>query len=202
MAFVAVPACIKMEFFYTMNGQPAMNRIHISTTESEPTEATCLAFAQAGVAWWAGNVPALVAPTFSLREVHTVSLAAQNAPQAVVSEGLPIVGTNGGASLPNNVAIAISLRTGLTGRSARGRWFWGGLTETQVVANEVDGGVLVSIVSAIDNLLSAITDEGGEPVIVSYVSGGAPRGGGPVKFIITDALAVDAIVDSQRGRLH
>jgi len=40
------------------------------------------------------------------------------------------------------------------------------------------------------------------PVIVSYYSGGALRPGGPVYFVITDALAVDTTVDSQRGRLH
>jgi len=137
-----------------------------------------------------------------LRQVHCMSIAEVNGPQATFSAGLPLAGTSGQPSVPNNVSFCVSLRTGLTGRSARGRWFWAGLGEGQVTGNNVDTGVATAIVAAIDALLNTITAIGGSPVIVSYNSGGGPRPGGPVKFVINDALAVDTIVDSQRGRLH
>ena len=202
MPLPPVPATVKLSFFYTMNGQPAMNRIHISTITTLPTEGICAAFAAMGAAWWSGNVAALVPPTMQLNQVHCMSIAEVNGPQATFTAGLPEVGTHGSPGLPNNVAFAVSLRTGLTGRSARGRWFWGGISEDQVVQNTMDSGVVTSIVAAIDNLLSDIVAAGGTPCIVSYESGGGPRPGGPVKFFITDALAVDATTDSMRGRLH
>jgi hypothetical protein len=104
--------------------------------------------------------------------------------------------------LPGNVSIAVSLRTGLTGRSARGRWFWQGLTEGQVVGNTLDSGLGLSIVAAFNNLITIINAFPSTLVIASYVSNGAPRPGGPVYFIVNTALLVDLTVDSQRGRLH
>lgn len=202
MPLPVVPACVKLSFFYTMNAQPAMNRIHIGITSSLPTEAQCAFFAGVGATWWDGNIRTLVPATMQLNQVHCQSISEVNGPQATFSAGLPHAGTNVGLAEPNNVAFCVSLRTGLTGRSARGRWYHGGLTEDQVVGNELVSGAVTSIVAALDNLLSSVAGAGGVPVIVSYISGGAPRVGGPVKFVITDALAVDNIVDSQRGRLH
>lgn len=202
MAFVAAPTIIKAALFYTMNGQPAMNRIHIKTSTTNPTASQCAVFAAAIASWWDGNIRALVPTTMQLNQVVCQSVSEPNGSQATFSSGLPHAGTNVGLAEPNNVAFCVSLRSGLTGRSARGRWYHGGLTEDQVAGNEVIPGAVVSIVGAMDNLISAITAAGGAAVIVSYVHDGIPRPGGPVYFVITDALAVDNIVDSQRGRLH
>jgi len=202
MALPVVPATVKASLFYTMNGQPAMNRIHIGTAATLPSEAICAAFAADIADWWNNNCRALVPTTMELRQVQCQSIAETNGPQATFSSGLPLAGTLGQPSVPNNVSFCISLRSGLTGRSARGRWFWAGLTEGQLTGNNVDAGPAASIVAAIDALLNSIAALGGTPVIVSYNSGGGPRPGGPVKFVINDALAVDTIVDSQRGRLH
>lgn len=202
MAFVPVPATVKVAWFWDINGQPAMNRLHVRGSTSLPTEAGCALIASTAANWWIGNVKSLVPSTIALREVLAISIAEENGPQATFSSGLPSAGTNGSPSLPGNNAFCVSLRSGLTGRSARGRWYWGGLTEADVTGNEVAAGSVTGIVGAIDNLLSAMNGIGAVPVIVSYFSGGVPRPGGPVTFVITDALAVDNIVDSQRGRLH
>lgn len=202
MALPTVPATVKLSWFYTMNGEPAMNRIHVSVASTLPTAGDCTTLAQAGSAWWQANVKALVPSTFILREVNAVSIAEVNGPQGTATAGLPMPGTNAGVSLPNNVSFAVSLRTGLTGRSARGRWFWGGLTEDQVTLNSVTAPTVALIVGAIDTLISTIQGLSAQVVIVSYFANKVLRPGGPVKFIVTDALAVDDIVDSQRGRLH
>ena len=202
MPFVAVPATVKASFFYTLSGQPAMNRIHISVAPTLPTAGDCATIAAALASWWLGNCQALVPATMLLRAVEAVSIAEANGPQATFSAGLPAAGTHNSPALPNNVSLAVSLRSGLTGRSARGRWFWAGLTEDQVTENLVGAGPAADIVAAIDNLLSTIAGLSAFPAIVSYVANGVPRPGGPVKFFISDALLVDDVVDSQRGRLH
>lgn len=202
MSLPVAPTIIKGEFFYTMTSQPAMNRIHIITGTTSPTASQCAVFAAALATWWDGNIRTLVPATMQLNQVHCVALNPINGAQATFSSGLPHAGTNTGQALPNNVAFCISLRTGLTGRSARGRWYQGGLTEDQVTGNDLTAGAVTSYVAALDNLLSAISAAGGQAAIVSYFANGVLRPGGPVYFPITDALAVDSTVDSQRGRLH
>jgi len=202
MALPVVPATVKASWFYTLNGEPAMNRMHIGVAATLPSAGDCATIASAMANWWLTNCVGLVPPVMSLRAVEVISIAEANGPQATFSAGLPTPGTHNFGSMPGNCSFCVSLRTGLTGRSARGRWYWAGLCEDQVLDNTVNSGTITSIVGAIDNLLTTITALSAFPVIVSYISGGVPRPGGPVKFIITDALATDNIVDSQRGRLH
>jgi hypothetical protein len=202
MPFTAVPAAIKVDWFYTYNGQNCMNRIYVNRVESEPSAATCAVVAQQAADWWNGNCKVLVPPTCELRLVQATSAAVQNGPSATFSTGLPSPGTNGQPALPGNVTICVSLRTGLTGRSARGRWYWVGLGEGQVVENTLNAGVAVSITAAMDNLINAMNAINSPPLIVSFFSNGGPRPGGPVKFFVTDALLVDTTIDSQRGRLR
>jgi len=201
MPFVPVPATVKVSLFYTMDNQQCMNRIHVSTSPTLPSAGDCATIAAAVAGWWLGNVQPLVSNTLSLRAVEAVSIAEPNGPQAVFSAGLPVIGAKVQDPLPNSTALAVSLRSGLTGRSARGRWFWLGFTEDQIAGNVVNAGVATSIVAAMDNLLSTITGLSAFPAIVSYIANGVPRPGGPVKFFINDALVVDTIVDTQRRRL-
>lgn len=202
MPLPIAPTIIKVSLFATLNDQPIMNRVHIKVGATNPTAADCQTIATNVATWWDGNVKDLVGPDYVLREVHAQSLAEVNGPQATYTLGLPQPGTLVGATLPGNVAFCVSLRTGLTGRSARGRFYWAGLVEQQVAKNIVDAGVVISIVAAMNNLISLITSLSAQVVIVSYYSGNVLRPGGPVYFIVTNALAVDSNVDSQRGRLR
>jgi len=175
MALPIAPTIIKCSLFQTLNGQPIMNRFHIKVGATNPSQAECAAVASAVAGWWTGNVQTLVGDALQLREVHAMSLAEVNGPQATFSSGLPASGTITSPTLPGNVAFCVSFRTGLTGRSARGRWYWAGLTENQVAQNAVDGGTAASIVGAMDNLISTITGIAASPVIVSYYTNGALR---------------------------
>jgi len=200
MAFVSAPNIIECQLRYTWDGQQCMNRFH-AHVGSGPTESQCAFLASEVASWWIGNVKALVPATLALREVYCKGLENENDVQATFSAGLPSVGTSGADSCPNNVALCLSLRTGLTGRSAHGRWYWAGLCESQVSGSRVAAGTLASIVAAVDNLRSVIIAAGLEWMIVSYRNAGIPRPGGPVYFVVNDILAIDDVVDSQRKRL-
>lgn len=200
MPFVAAPNIVEMQFRCTYDLQRTMNRIHINVL-TVPTVAICQSLATAGAVWWTNNVTALTVATLGIREVYCKSLAVMNGPEASFSTGFPVVGTLGQSPLPSSTSIAASLRSGLTGRSARGRWFWQGLGETQVDGNVVTAGTITSIDAALTNLKSAITALGYTWAIVSFYSGGGPRVGGPVYFLVSDILFTDSVVDSQRKRL-
>lgn len=200
MTFVPAPQIMEMQFRTTWDGQQTMNRVHVDAL-APVTFAHCQALATAGESWYEDNVVALVPSTLLLREVFVKGLDVVTPFQATATPTGPLPGTNVNGSVPNNVSICASIRTGLAGRSARGRWYWQGLTQDTIDNNTVQSGTLTDIDAALTNLASVIAGIGFNWVIVSYISEKAPRPGGPVYFSVTDVLFVDSIVDSQRRRL-
>lgn len=200
MPFVAAPNCLEVQFRYTYAGERTMNRIHVNVGTA-PSFAGAAAVASLCADWWTTNVPPLVATTLALREVYVKSLHAASAPEATVTAGLPEAGTNVSPPLPNNVSLAVSLRSTFTGRSARGRWFWQGLCEDQVDGNVVTNGAIAGIDAALTNLLGVFNTAELPWVIISYRTNNAPRVGGPVYTDVTTIAVVDSVVDSQRRRL-
>lgn len=105
--------------------------------------------------------------------------------------------------VPGNVTLAIKKVSGFTGRSARGRLYWIGLTRLQLQANKnrVDATAVTNAVAAVELLRGGIVGEGWTPVIVSRWSGGVKRAPTGEVFPWIDSVANDDEVDSMRGRL-
>lgn len=200
MAFVPAPNLVSVEFRTTWAGQQCENRINVDLLTA-PTAANVAALAVACEQWWEDNVVDITPTNLALREVFVRDQSQLNGFAAVASPTGALPGTLISPSLPNNVTICASIRTLFTGRSARGRWYWQGLTEDQVTDNTVSSGRLTDIDSALTNLASVIANLSHFWVIASYVSGGVPRPGGPVYFVVDQVVFVDSIVDSQRRRL-
>lgn len=104
------------------------------------------------------------------------------------------------ARLPMNVSFAVKRASGLTGRSARGRVYWVGLTEAQVVADTVIVAARNSILAALNNLHASIILTGWENVVVSRYSNGVKRPVG-VTFGFPGWSVTNDLTDSQRNRL-
>lgn len=200
MPFVPAPNIVEVQFRYTYAGERCMNRIHVNVGDT-PTAANCNELVIECGDWWLANVPPLVASTLALREVYAKSLETAIAPESTRTAGLPASGTKVGDPLPNSTSLALSLRSAMSGRSARGRWFWLGFTEDQVDGNIVTNGAIVSLDAALTNLKSIIDGLSYVWVIVSYITNGAPRVGGPVYIDVATIAVVDSVVDSQRRRL-
>lgn len=106
-----------------------------------------------------------------------------------------------GFPMPNNVTIAVSFRTGLVGRSYRGRNYWPGLTSTQVAGNTVLTAHITAMRAAYSALRTAINEtEVWVMGVISRVQEGVVLESGIVTPITTFAVA-DATIDSQRRRL-
>lgn len=103
---------------------------------------------------------------------------------------------------PNNVTYSIKKSSGLTGRSARGRCYWIGLSNADLDINEnrVTGGAAVAIIAAVEAIRVATAVLGWQPVLVSRFSGGVQRLIG-VTFPWVSTDAVNDNIDSQRRRL-
>lgn len=114
--------------------------------------------------------------------------------------GLPIAGTNGTASMPNNVALALAFKTALRGRSFRGRIFLPGLTEGNVVDNTVQPAFITAWYTFFGILASTLIDLIAWQVVVSRVEGGDPRPAGVVTQV-NNWIVTNTVVDSMRRRL-
>ena len=200
MAFVPAPNILMVEVRATKELQRIENRFHINCFH-EPTltdiqDVNALMVNQLG-SLWAPNLPVDV----TINSVFYRSLQDANAIQLEVPFSPGIQGQDAGLPAANQNTICISLRTGAAGRSARGRLYWLGLSESQYSINTMEPASLPAIVGAVESLRAAIAASSRALTIVSYVANGVPRPGGPVYFVVTNVLAVDAILDSQRRRM-
>jgi len=104
--------------------------------------------------------------------------------------------------LPNQVSFAIKKQSGLTGRTARGRLFWIGITATMLQPDENKLNIVDAdaVEAAVDAMRAAITATVWQAVIVSRFLDNVKRPTGTVlNWISSDA--VDIQVDTQRPRL-
>jgi hypothetical protein len=134
-------------------------------------------------------------------EVHARDLTSNIAVQSSDVSIAGAAGTVTGTPLPNNASFALKRVSGLTGRSARGRIYWMGLSDAQTSAPNVVGApTAVALAGVLDTLDAAITLLGWQPVIVSKFTGGVARGAG-VTFPIIHWLFTDLRVDTMRERM-
>lgn len=143
-----------------------------------------------------GYLPAIVEPlstSLVINEITVRYLGDPGGPEYTFVPITPIAGTNASPGLPGNVALCVSLRTALAGRRFRGRKYFSGWTEADVVGNLVDAGAVADIVAACNAFIAGMITDGVPLTIVSYT--------GLTNVNVVNAVCVDNYVDSQRRRL-
>lgn len=112
------------------------------------------------------------------------------------------LGSIAGQGLPNNVTFSVKKESGRTGRSARGRWYFVGMPDSYLGANEnqIIPASSDDIVQALEELRADVNATAWSPVIVSRFTGGALRNEG-VTFPWISVVAVNVFIDTQRRRL-
>lgn len=156
--------------------------------------------------WWTGDIAPLVSGLVTLREIYGTDQTTDSG-AASTQDGGGAPGALGGTTLSNSLAMTVSFRTALRGRSFRGRNYIAGLTTGQMTnANEVDPDVAASFISAYNSLLGAdALVTGWTWVVVSRFSGmdvdghPIPRAAG-IPTEITRVVVTDLIIDNQRRR--
>ena len=199
MAFVPAPNIVMCEARATMDGQQVENRFMCHS----PTAINSAKLEDVAVAvwdWWELTYAGVLTSNVLLREVVATDMGEQNGEQFTYAPDSTTTGTFGGAPLPNEVSLCISLRTGVRGRSARGRYYQLCVGEEgRGSTNTVSTTYAAACVAAGQALITALA--GIAPLtIVSYRANNAPRPGGPVYFEVTSAILVDNVLDSMRSR--
>lgn len=199
--FIPVPEVWKIDFFQELFDQRVSNTLHVLDPGSLPTDTDRAVYVTSrAIRAWVDNMLAEQSREISLRRVRVRHLGEQSG--ADLETEVP-GGANGNQtidSLPGNVAFAVSLRTGLSGRSRRGRIYISGLPENGVTGNTLTGPYRGGLTAAVRGLIDDLVADELLPVIVSYVTGGEYRPVGLVNRILS-VVSTDGVVDSQRRRL-
>lgn len=199
MPFQPVPNTAIFEFRHIWDSQKVENTLYGRFTV--PWTAADLVVACDELRqYWVANMLPLMSSAVTLNSVYGRSLETVTAPlhEDFTSAGTP--GSVAAPALPNSNSWCITLRTGLSGRSGRGRNYILGLAEDRVTANVVSQAHADAWAAAYAGLTAVWANIGATWVIVSRRTGGAARPSG-VTYPVTSSGYIDRIVDSQRRRL-
>lgn len=185
---------------YVWDGQRVQNNLYFySPAFWNVSKATALS--EYIVQAWSTYARPSVASTCSLASIYCTDLTTENSFTYEHVTGLPLAGTQGTASMPNNCTIAVSYVTALRGRSFRGRSYLVGLTEGNVTGNTVASAFVDAWVDFLEDLDNGVLiDLTAYQVVVSRIEQGNPRPSGIASQVLT-RVARDYVVDTQRGRL-
>lgn len=199
MPFVPFNNTIKAELIFTWQGQRVEN-VHYFLVDETPNEATAISLAEGLKDWWQVYGKFYSTTEVSLVLIRSTIMETENSPGIEYAVGLPIAGTEAGASLPNNVTIAVKWTTGYRGRSYRGRTYHIGLPESAVTGNTLAANWVTNMLVAYGELMSIPVDVGPAiKAIASSYHNNVLRTVGVVTPVI--GVQVDNTVDSQRRRL-
>lgn len=151
--------------------------------------------------WWRTEALDQLPGDYTFRQVVAKGLRSASDFEASNSTNSGSFGTLIGQCLPGNCTLAISFRTGSTGRSRRGRIYWPGLLESAVTNNQIASLQISAIVGVFDSLLGGgITGPNWIWSVISRRQNGVQLANG-VCYPITAVGVTDPFVDSQRRRL-
>jgi len=202
MAFIpAVFAVNAFMEFQLPNNVFAGNSLWIRDQLGQPTAARLEQLCQILRDWWVAELRAAVSNEIALKRINARDMTVQNGVVLDYTTGLPILGTSNSPSMPANVTIAITLRTGFAGRTRRGRLFHIGLTEAQVLGNFILLALQSILETAYRRLRSQyLLPNSFEWVVCSRFSNGQPRQQA-LLTPITEVFLIDRRIDTQRRRL-
>lgn len=199
MAFVSIPDCFKLEVEYIVAGASAYNVLHIRTTvpeEAGMAEALTLIAADS-------LVPGLVTVMSNQCRVSTLTVTSlSSAAGQVAVRNVAIEDGTGlilSPALPNSIAMVVSHRSGLAGRSNRGRSYLTGLPEEYLTGNTWSTTATGAARTAFLAFSVGLQTDGYAHVILSRQRNKLPL---PVpEMVPVVGYVVDTRVDTQRRRI-
>ena len=199
MPFIPVPDTVLIEFRGTYLGQKVENTLY--GLAGDPISSLDLpAFGTDLMNWWIDNLAANIGAGVNINQIVFTDLTTAFSPSFTFVPTSLMQGTQDGEGLPGNVSIVMSFRSSGRGRSSRGRNYIIGLTQNQVVGNQILSGEAEELRAAYALLPDIFTANGFTWVVVSRFTGNAPRTTG-VTSIVSAVVVTDLNIDSQRRRL-
>ena len=198
MPFIPIPNTAMHTVNYTWLGQLVQNVFHVRY--AGPPDSTDIGVANDVIAnWWNTEIEPNVSNQVEARSIIGTSQHVANGPQFTTAFAPGSVGQLTSPSMPSGTTVAVSWRTGLSGRSFRGRTYHVGLVEGQIVGNEIDGATHSLLIGNYAQLLTDLLTSDLVLVVASRYTNNAPRVTGVATVI--NSVLLDTFIDSQRRRL-
>jgi len=197
MTLGIVPNGIKVEWNAVQNTIPVVNRVFITQAGSVGSGDLDDVIVEA-LAYF-NSIKGALHPSYILQNITATDVSVANGIQTILPLTTSNVGTASGDALAANAAMCISLRTNYTGRSFRGRFYVGGLAQSNLdTAQTFDSSAAAGIASLFMDFIDALTAINKTLVVVSNYAAGVVR----VVALATEIISiiVDTKVDSQRRR--
>lgn len=198
MAFIPVANTVMAEIRAVLFGQAVENTLYFEHLTGDPTISDMEDLADYLSAWVTGDFSNNMSLDYSFREIYLTNLTTSTSPTFALA--ISDAGALLGDSLPSSSCICMSFRTAERGRSARGRNYVSGLTESEVTGNTLSLTRADALVDAYGAIPTYLLSGNWEWVVVSRYTDGAPRVSG-VTIPVTTVTYADRFLDSQRRRL-
>jgi len=200
MAFQSAPQCAEAVIIGTSGAKPIYNVLNF-TFGATYSGADVTNLAAAVSTQVMNEYPDLVNGNVTLYGVRAKGLANINDFQHQTAP-TPDPGNVGTKPLPANTSLCVTLRSGLTGRSARGRFyaFPTGDANLSTSPDLFEATYAADLVTMLEHISTAAAAQGWAMCVLSRFAANAARPVG-IPFIITDIGARNLTCDSQRGRL-
>jgi hypothetical protein len=202
MPFQVAPGCAEFSFNQRLHGQRVQNNITLWSPGLVWTSEDLTTAANALYGWFGGTVMANLSYELTLVEVVGKYLGMESGPIGTRAPAEAMAGLGGDQSSPANVTACISFRTGLSGRSYRGRNYIAGIQEEDTSGSRFAAALLTGLQSAYEALGDVLTGlaNPAQHVVLSRYALGSLRPEA-IPTAVLSYLFVDDAVDSQRRRL-
>ena len=201
MVFQAVPNVAQCQIMGRVDGQLTINDLYFAITGGGITITNLHDLVLAVEDWVGTTLAPILSDDWTCERVVAVDLSNDVGARFDLASGA--VGGVAGEANPNNVAACISFRTGLRGRSFRGRNYVPGIPGSVVTLNTMDPTFINDLELAYTALVGPGTFLAGwEFVVVSRVTGGVVRDTGiatPVTFVVVVGNAVRSMRSREVG---
>lgn len=198
MAFVPALNVLRVAVQYiSSRGEDAVNVLHFRHTGGAITAPQVENLFDALDTWFSTYWADLASNTWQTDFYSAVDLTVEGG--AVYSRVSTATGGSTAQALPAHDTVAVSLRSGFSGRSRRGRIYHVGLAEDMTENSTLTNAASATFITTYTALLAAAAGEGWELVIASFISNGAPRTTALITPV-TNVILTDVIVDSMDKR--
>jgi len=199
MAFQSVPNCAEAVIRGLALTKPIANVVGFKFG-SLPVEADLQQLADTVDAWVGSDYLPLVSNATTYLVTNVRGLTVENDVEAFAATATG-PGTQTGSAMPANATLCLTLRSGKTGRSARGRFYaWPFSSSVLADAQNVTSGYGTALAAALNHLKTLAAIDGWQMVVISRFALGVARPVG-ITFPVSAIESRNTLVDSQRGRL-
>lgn len=165
--FIPAASTVRIQLIYTLNSQRIENVFHVLSGGGLVT-ADLDRIEGVFAAWWTATGRAQAPSNVSLVLIVADALNVESGLHKEYSTGWTAGGSLGSTALAGQNTMAVKLATSFSGRSFRGRIYWPGFTNADIVAGLVTTARRDAIVAAVNTLRASLTAGGDTLAVVSY----------------------------------